>query len=748
MRKLVWFAIGFAGAFLAGVYLLQWYQITSAAATAVVFLAAAILCAVFYPKTRPAAAVMTGVLAGFLWLYAFNTLYLMPIRALEEQNVPLTVYLTDYSWETDYGTGVSGYAKIDGKYYHLNAYLNEAADLKPGDTVVGTFSIHNTTGEGSGKSSYLMGKGICLRAYPEGKAYIRSAAKVPWYGFPACLSAQIKEILGAAFPDDTLPFARALLLGDTSLLDYETDTAFKVSGIRHIIAVSGLHVTILFSLLYQFTGKKRLLSALIGIPTLFLFAAVAGFTPSVTRACIMHGLMVLAMLFEQDYDPPTALAFAVLCILGVNPYTISSVSFQLSVGCLVGIFLFSGKISAWLMDEKRLGKRKGKLKRFFGWFSSGVAVSLSATIATAPLCAFYFGTVSLVSVLTNLLTLWVVTYIFYGLILVCLLGAWHAALGTAAAWVVSWPIRYVLWVSKTLAAFPLAAVYTESIYIVIWLVCAYCLLAAYLMMKEKHPVFLGTCAAFALILALLASWLEPLTDDVRLTVLDVGQGQCILLQSEGKTFLVDCGGDSDTGTADLAARTLLSQGISRLDGVILTHYDRDHAGGAAYLLSRVPADALYLPTCMDEDGCSQPLLAYTQGQIILVDDTMRISFGDAAISLFPSQMGLTSNESGLCILFQRRDCDILITGDRTEYGERELLRQVSLPELEVLIVGHHGSKYSTCVELLEAGSPEIAIISVGENRYGHPTDEVLQRLEDAGCEIYRTDRNGTVIYRR
>ena len=99
-------------------------------------------------------------------------------------------------------------------------------------------------------------------------------------------------------------------------------------------------------------------------------------------------------------------------------------------------------------------------------------------------------------------------------------------------------------------------------------------------------------------------------------------------------------------------------------------------------------------------------------------------------------------------MFQCNDCDILITGDRNTYGERDLLRQIELPDLEVLIVGHHGSRYSTSDELLAAGRPDIAIISVGENSYGHPTEEVLQRLREHGCEVFRTDENGTVIFRR
>jgi competence protein ComEC len=151
----------------------------------------------------------------------------------------------------------------------------------------------------------------------------------------------------------------ALLLGDHSGLDYETETAFKVSGIRHIIAVSGLHVSILFALIYLMAGKNRVLTALIGLPLLGFFAMVAGLSPSVIRACIMHGLMILAMLWDREYDPLTALAFAALVMLIINPIVITDVGFQLSFACMLGILLYATKIKNWLLHEDRLGCAKG-----------------------------------------------------------------------------------------------------------------------------------------------------------------------------------------------------------------------------------------------------------------------------------------------------------------------------------------------------------------------------------------------------
>ena len=267
-------------------------------------------------------------------------------------------------------------------------------------------------------------------------------------------------------------------------------------------------------------------------------------------------------------------------------------------------------------------------------------------------------------------------------------------------------------------------------------------------MKKKRPAVLAGCAALGLCVALLVSWVEPLRDDCRMTVLDVGQGQCILLQSGGRTYMVDCGGKGADGTADEAAQMLLSQGITKLDGVIITHFDGDHCAGAANLLTRVDADVVLLPVTEDESGVADAISSETKGNVYRVTEIVELTYSNVVITVIPSYMENSDNESGLCVLFQTENCAILITGDRNAFAERMLLRNIEIPDLDVLVVGHHGSKYSTGSELLEATKPETAIISVGENNpYGHPAQETLDRLIEFGCKVYRTDLHGTIIYR-
>ena len=745
MRRLMWFAIGFGAACALGACLLPQTGL----------IPPSLLCLglgglIFFRRHKNLRRIgwaCLGCAAGLAWFWLFQQDYLAPAAALDGMTVETTITASDYGWDASYGTAFDGTVELQGKTYQVRAYLNKAWDVEPGDLIQGSFRFRVTTDQGAQEATYHQGKGIFLLGYQSGEAVLVPADQIGLRHYPAILARKIKDILWSFFPADTAPFAQALLLGDSTALDYETETVFKVSGIRHIIAVSGLHVSILYGLISLITGKRRFLTAIAGTPVLVLFAALAGFTPSVTRACIMVCLMLMATAVNREYDPPTALGFAALVMLAANPLVITSVSFQLSVASMAGIYLFYEPLRGWLREKLREGSGNTLVNRVKRWFASSVAVTLSAMSLTTPLTAYYFGAVSLIGPVTNLLTLWAVSIVFYGIIAVVLLSwlwPWMAGVLAKDAALL---IRYILSAAGGMAEFPLAAVYTKSVYIVAWLVFVYILLVVFLLSPKRRPGVLACCGCLALCLALLASWAEPLMDECRVTVLDVGQGQSILLQSGGRTFLVDCGGDYDDGAADTAAETLLAQGITRLDGIIVTHYDRDHAGGVENLLSRVDADLLLMPA-VESDGVAETLTAACGGEAVPVEGDLVLTWGGTEMRIFGPTFASESNENSLCVLFETENCAILITGDRSEFGERMLLRTGDLPDVDLLIAGHHGSKYSTSAALLEAVMPETVIISVGKNSYGHPAEELLARLAQYGCAVYRTDELGTILFRR
>ena len=748
MRKLMWFTIGFAVSCGLWVYTMPDPPILPLFLLIAAVFAFGCIASVRWKWLRCGAVAAVGAMIALWLLLGYQMFYLEPVRMVDGGTYSITLTVSDFSYETEYGIAADCTGTVAGKQVKFRAYLDDVEEVAPGDTLSGAFRLKMTTPGGEKESDYHAGSGIFCLAYQSGKIEHRPGDSSDLRYFPIFLREKIRSVLSHVFPEDVFPFVQALLLGDSGLITYELDTAFKISGIRHIIAISGLHVSVFYGLISLFTFRKRYLTALICIPVLLLFAAVAGFTPSVTRACIMIILMILAQVFNREYDSPTALSFACLVMLAVNPFVIASVSFQLSAGCVMGILLFSSRINNRIIRHFNKTDPKSPGGRLLRFLSTSFSVTLGAMSLTTPLCAYYFGMVSLIGIVTNLLTLWAVNLLFNGVIVTILLSLLSLPAAAVCGRVLAWIARYICGCAQLFARFPLAAVYTKSIYIVIWLVFMYVLLAAFLLLKKKKPGILICCAVLGLCVSLLASWLEPYTHHTRLTVLDVGQGQAILIRTGGRNILIDCGGDTDEAAADCAANTLLSQGTPHLDALIITHPDRDHAGGISCLLSRISTDLLLLPGSTQEEALAD-LPAECVENVLWVTENLTLSIGSSTITIFAPPMVKDGNENSLCVLYEGNGCAILVTGDRSSFGEGILLKENSLPDVDVLIAGHHGSKYSTSEELLRTVKPETVIISVGrENYYGHPAPELLQRLADFGCTVYRTDLHGTVVYRK
>ncbi|MBE6982066.1 MAG: DNA internalization-related competence protein ComEC/Rec2 [Ruminococcaceae bacterium] len=750
MRKLVWLVLGFVLGCASGIWVLSGAVL---AFTCLGVMAVGVLLTVFGRKHG--AILRVGVLCvgcfiGMLWLYIYDVTYLTIPRSYDKQTVNILVEASDYGYPTAYGQAVDGTVTLEEKSYSVKCYLDSAEDLKPGDKIYGSFQLHYTSLWGEESATYHQGKGIVLLAYPMEEPIIYHKPEIPGKFFATELRQNITGLLEEMFPERTRGFAAALLLGRGDRMSQADDSAFRISGIRHIIAVSGLHVSVLFSMLQFLLQRRRILSGVIGLPLLFLFAAVAGFTPSIIRACVMHGIMILSRMLKKDYDPPTSLAFAVLVILLMNPLALTAVGFQLSVGCVVGIFLFTKPLATFFLKKTFLGHqcKSPVLSAILYWTAQSLSISLGTLSVTAPLSAWYFGSISLVSIFTNLICLWMVSVSFYGIVICCVLGAFWLPLGSVFAWAVSLPMMAVLTVARLFAAIPFASVSVDNQYVAAWLIFTYVLLGTFLIMGRKAPwIFVG-CVITALAGCLTLAVVETATEAFRVTVLDVGQGQCVILQSRGQCYVVDCGGDYASTVGTMAAQNLRSQGIHTVDGLILTHFDVDHAGGTDAFLSQMPTKMLYIPDAPDHNGIRE-LLERDYPELLLTVNRERVlPCGEGTVRIFPAEDRESGNESSLCILYQAKNCDILITGDRNQTGEKALLAEYDLPDLEVLVVGHHGAENSAGFELLYNLTPDVAVISVGEkNLYHHPSYKTLERLKFFGCVILRTDQHGTITIR-
>ena len=696
MRKLAWFTLGFAlgmlGLTTALWGLSPWLGLVLLALGALASLASRRRSWLSVP-----AAVLLGVAAAWGWMGLVQARFYRPLEILDGQTGTAEILALDYGEKTDYGQQVKGRIYLEGKGYTLGAYLKEDTPVEPGNLLTGEFRFRLTLPGGEKESSYAASSGIFLRATARSATAVEPGQAGSLRFFPKRLAKRMKAILRGCLPEDVFPFAQSLLLGDSDGLDYGTKTALTVSGIRHIIAVSGLHVGVLWLLIRRLTGNRQYLTALVGIPAVALFAALVGFTPSVCRAGLMAGLMMLAACLGREYDPLTELSLAALVLLVFNPFTVLSAGFQLSVLSVLGILLFARPI-------------QGKLEEVL-WprLAGPIALTLSAMSLSTPLAACYFGVVSLVGV-------------------VCALGGISPMLGGLLGRLLAWPIRLVLVTARLLGRVPFGALYPWGVYHALALAGIYVLLIFYaLFHKGRLRYYVAASAALAAVWVFLGGWL-PRQEDFRLAVLDVGQGQSLVLSSRGQTLVIDCGGRTGQSAADRAAEYLLSQNIYRVDALALTHFDEDHAGGVEYLLSRVKAETLLLPEGKEDRA---------------------IPFGAGTLRLFPYTGGNSRQENSMAILFESENCVILVTGDLDQAGERRLVREGKIPRTDILVVGHHGSRNAASEELMAAARPKVAVISAGaDNPFGHPHQEALDRLERAGAAVFRTDQSGTIVIRR
>lgn len=694
-----------------------------------------------------------GAAAALLWCGCFRAIFFAPAEALDGRRSRVTAVLTEEATATPYGALVpcwvlqEGSAPVKATLYADGTLL----DLSPGDRVTAVCDCSQTALLEETRLTDAVTRGVFLKLIARGPVEVQPADGTPWWCLPRRWGQKLAKSIGAAFPADVSGFLTALVTGDKAGLDPAVKTDMARSGISHLMAVSGMHICFLVSLLTLFTGYDPRRRAAVCVPVLAFFALAVGATPSVLRACIFQFSFMLAQLLGREEDRWSTLLGALALLLLLDPFSAANIGLQLSFGAVAGIGLVTPRVFARL---RRLQVREGRrgartVNRLLLRLWQILAASLGAMVFTVPLSAYYFGTFSILAPVTNLLVLPVALALFVATLVIGLVGmalpGLAAALGMAAALLG----RYVLWVVKTLAAIPYCAVTLQSPWHLAALLGLYGQgLIALLWRAQRRRVWVfSLCAAVTVAGSLRLTRWSFFARDFTAAVLNVGQGQSVLLADGGETALVDCGGDSRTDPGDVCADYLGDRGIRRLDKLILTHYHSDHANGLDALFRRLEVGEVILPK-MDRDEETQLhilALARADGaKVTWLDRDETVALGNAQLHIFAPLGAGGENEEGLSLTVRAGELQMLITGDMNAAVEERLVDHADLGQCQVLVAGHHGSRYATGEPLLDAIRPETAIISVGENTYGHPAQATLDRLAQYGAEVYRTDSQGTV----
>ena len=703
------------------------------------------------PHLRRVLLVLLPLMVSLLYFSAYRALVRQPVQALCGGEHDFSAAVCDWPEATERGAKVTirlhGLLGAKAVYYGDDDLLS----LRPGDALSGTAWWNDVAAIGDGDLRQFSSRGVYALLYDRDTLTVQPAPDMPLGYAPQYAAKALRDKLAQLWDDPSvLGFLTAELTGDKSLLPESDYVAMQETGLAHIFAVSGLHcafLVTLLSLLIPPTHRRTLCA--VASAVLVFYMLLTGLSPSVARACVMQLFLLSAPLFRRGSDPLTSLAAALTVILLVNPYAVGSVSLQLSFAATLGMVLLSGRLyksfTGWYRGRNRA------VRTALSFLAANLAATLGALVFTAPLTAYYFNLLSLVAPLAGLLAVPAAGYAFMSAFVSALLGLVWTPLGHLAGYVPLLLVKYILWVAHLLLAVPYHAVYFTNVYLRVWLLYVYTAFLGCAVTPDGKRKYALASALTVLTLAA-CLWLNSRWQQYgafRAAVLDVGQGESVALCSGSEAALVDCGSsNSYVDAGSVAADALQSAGIRRLSAVIVTHYHADHTNGLTEVLTRLPVDTLYLPDIEDEYGVRDRLvsLAAHQGaDVVFVTEPTRIALGEAVLTVYPPLLTTGDlNEQGLTALATAGDFDLLITGDMAGQTEQLLAQTYPLPDVEVLVVSHHGSRYSSDESFLRAITPDNAVISVGDNRYGHPAEETLRRLQAVGATVWRTDQQGSI----
>ena len=563
---------------------------------------------------------------------------------------------------------------------------------------------------------------------------------------------QFKErlinIYRSILPDKEAGTIIAMILGEKYLLDDDVYDLYKKNGVSHILSISGLHVSLIGMFLYKLLRKFNLpfnLVIIISIGFLYSYGILTNFSVSTVRAIIMMVLMLISGIFGKTYDMISAISLSALIILLANPFQLFQGGFLLSYGAVIGIAVLAPAFG------KLLPSKSSTINGFF--------VSVSAQLITAPLILNFFYQLPLHSVFINMLIIPLSSALMLTSLIAGLIGLISPSLGILAIGGASYILKFYEWVCTWGEDIPgniltvgipnvvNVIVYVILILIFIWATNKYC---------KKRFLLILPLAFFILIFPGRYKGLE-------ITMLDVGQGEAIYLRNDtGTTYLID-GGSLDVKDVGKYRITpfLLSKGIDHIDYVIVTHEDSDHTSGLMELISigDIRINNLILPLIKEKGERYLILESLAKDNHIPI---IYISTGDyikdeelllQCLNPHKDYEYSDPNSYSTVLSLSYGKLDMLFTGDIHGNGEKKIVDLIKdnpkiQTDYDILKVAHHGSKNSTSEEFLAIVKPELSLISCGKNsRYGHPHQELLDRLDLIGSQVQITYESGAITIR-
>ncbi|MFZ5773746.1 MAG: DNA internalization-related competence protein ComEC/Rec2 [Thermodesulfobacteriota bacterium] len=592
---------------------------------------------------------------------------------------------------------------------------------------------------------------------------------------PEQLRQQINQFLTSRLAPGQSSLYKAILTGDTAALSPQTLENFKATGAMHLLSISGLHMGLIalglgaainwllkrstWLLMHTQAWKT---AVYVILPILGGYALIAGLQIPVLRSLIMTSVFLLAVLFDRQWHMPTNIAIAALLILLINPAALFTVSFQLSFAAVIAMAAIMPALAPLPPHEETGEQERHPLFARIGTIiKTGFFLSLAALAGTLPLLLFYFNRFSPLSTISTLLLepllcYWALPLGLLSVPFIFFAPAIAHPLLTAGAMGLLLADRLCAW----LAALPLSSIWLPTPNPVEIIGAYLLLLSMFFLKKSKTARLTATAGIITLLVSSGFAFYRQQADHTdTITVLDVGQGNAVVIElAGGFTALVDGGGSSspqfNVGERVIAP-FLWSRRISRLDAVVISHPDADHSNGLAFIIRRFRPATVWVNGDNGANDTYTALLelATAQGAVIRVPRSGETLFGNSRSrfsNVGDSHLGGgtgSENDRSLVMRLASHGKNFLFTGDIGEAAERELVAEHKELAADVLLLPHHGSSSSTTPSFLAAVAPEYVVISAGRNKSSlFPAPEVLSRCRAAGCTIYNTALDGAVSF--
>ncbi len=606
------------------------------------------------------------------------------------------------------------------------------------------------------------------------------------------VSNSIKEKINSFMNSREAGMLIGILLGSDESIDEDIEEDFKISSLSHVLAVSGMQVTYIITGMYlvfkSSLGKRK--TRIVIIIILIFYTALTGFSPSIVRASIMGILIMGAYLFYRKNDIWTSIFLSLLIMLVYNPFLITNVGLQLSYLGTIGIILFNKTVFKILKnikfkDKKYEYKINRKVIILISKIKEILAVTISASMGVYPVMLFHFNLFGIYFLITNLLVSIILGPLtIFGTVVVIV-----SFISLEIAKFLSGALEFFINVLISISSFsnlPFSKIYvvTPKIFLIIIIYMFFIafnyiykiyhdrnpsitkvrvknLIALYkYQYKKDEEKYKKKILIVSVLIIIIFSVFNSIPKDLKIYFVDVGQGDCtFIVTPKNKTILIDGGGstgsDFDVGESTLLPY-ILDRGHKKIDLIFISHFDQDHVGGLITILKELKVGRVCISQQKENSQNYQEFLKIVKEKnipvtIVKMGDRINVENNLYFDILWPEEEQITENminNNAIVMKLNYNGFSCLFTGDIEKIAEdkiAEIYSDKKILKSDILKVAHHGSKTSTTEEIIEQIKPKIALIGVGKNNlFGHPADEVIERLEKLNIRVYRTDINGEI----